>query len=110
MKAGTRPDPKMVSILEQEVDNLAGERRELEAHIERTDVWTQHLGRWTADVHSAEVGRANVVDLVCISTVSAQSRYSALPQLRHYPTFPTRMRKRRFILWILIWSLRNAGT
>ena len=55
MKAGTRPDPKMVSILEQEVDNLAGERRELEAHIERTDVWTQHLGHWTADVHSAEV-------------------------------------------------------
>ncbi|KAF0304671.1 Sorting nexin-25 [Amphibalanus amphitrite] len=56
MKTGTRPDPKMVSILEQEVDNLAGERRELEAHIERTDVWTQHLGHWTADVHSAEVG------------------------------------------------------
>ncbi|XP_037094661.1 sorting nexin-25-like isoform X2 [Pollicipes pollicipes] len=55
MRSGTRPDLKMVSTLEQEVENLAGERRELEAHIERTDVWTQHLGHWTADVHSAEV-------------------------------------------------------
>lgn len=36
------------------MENLEGEKRQLEAHLNRTEVWGEHLGKWRAVVQSAE--------------------------------------------------------
>ncbi|RZB41741.1 PXA and/or Nexin C domain containing protein, partial [Asbolus verrucosus] len=43
------------SKLEKEVEWLQGERRQLEAHLSRTEVWGENLGKWRTVVQSAEV-------------------------------------------------------
>lgn len=49
-----KPESKVLSGLEKEVESLEGEKRELEVHLVRTEVWEQHLGKWRAVVQSAE--------------------------------------------------------
>lgn len=49
-----KPESKILSGLEREVENLEGEKRQLEAHLTRTEVWGEHLGKWRAVVQSAE--------------------------------------------------------
>ena len=48
----------MLSKLQGEVDSLHGERREVSLHIERTESWAEHLGKWRCHVKSVEHGTA----------------------------------------------------
>lgn len=55
LRASLKPESRALGLLSAEVERLAGERRRLEAHLERTDTWAEHLGRWRATVNSAEI-------------------------------------------------------
>ncbi|XP_026313842.1 sorting nexin-25 [Hyposmocoma kahamanoa] len=55
LRASLKPESPALALLGAEVERLAGERRRLEAHLQRTDTWADHLGGWRATVHSAEV-------------------------------------------------------
>jgi len=55
LKSSLKPESKVLSILAKEVEWLQGEKRQLEAHLNHTEMWAEHLGRWRADVQSAEV-------------------------------------------------------
>lgn len=55
LRSSLKPESRVLSILEKEVEWLQGERRQLEAHLTHTEMWAEHLGHWTADVQSAEV-------------------------------------------------------
>lgn len=55
LRSSLKPESKVLSILEREVEWLQGEQRQLEAHLSRTEVWGENLGKWRAVVQSAEV-------------------------------------------------------
>lgn len=55
LRTSLKPESKVLSILEKEVEWLQGEQRQLEAHLSRTEVWGENLGKWRAVVQSAEV-------------------------------------------------------
>ncbi|KAG5318461.1 SNX25 protein, partial [Acromyrmex heyeri] len=55
LKSSLKPESKVLSILAKEVEWLQGEKRQLEAHLNHTEMWAEHLGRWRADVQSAEM-------------------------------------------------------
>lgn len=55
LKSSLKPERRVLNILAKEVEWLQGEKRQLEAHITHTEMWAEHLGRWRADVQSAEV-------------------------------------------------------
>lgn len=55
LRTSLKPESKVLSILEREVEWLQGEQRQLEAHLTRTEVWGENLGKWRAVVQSAEV-------------------------------------------------------
>lgn len=55
LRATLRHDSKVLDILEKEVEWLQGEKRQLEAHINRTEIWGENLGKWRAVVQSVEV-------------------------------------------------------
>lgn len=42
-------------MLRREVTALNEERHRVEAHLARAHAWAQHLGKWRATVHNAEV-------------------------------------------------------
>ena len=46
---------KIYEDLEQEVEKMRSEQRELEMHIERTKLWTENIGHWKATVVNATV-------------------------------------------------------
>ncbi|KAK0159034.1 hypothetical protein PV328_009966 [Microctonus aethiopoides] len=54
LKSSLKPESRVLSILAKEVEWLQGEKRQLEAHLTHTEMWAEHLGRWRADVQSAE--------------------------------------------------------
>ncbi|XP_063224412.1 sorting nexin-25-like [Bacillus rossius redtenbacheri] len=55
LRTALKPDSRVLSVLEKEVERLEGERRQLEAHLSRTEEWGEHLGQWRASVQSAEL-------------------------------------------------------
>lgn len=55
LKASLKPESKLLSILDKEVDWLKMEKRQLEAHLSRTEMWGENLGKWRAVVQSVEV-------------------------------------------------------
>ena len=55
LRTSLKPDSKVLVVLEKEVEQLTGEKRQLEAHLSRTESWSEHLGQWRAVVQSAEV-------------------------------------------------------
>ncbi|CAB3225034.1 unnamed protein product [Arctia plantaginis] len=55
LRASLKPESPALSMLANEVEKLAGEQMRLEAHLARTDTWAEHLGRWRATVHSADI-------------------------------------------------------
>lgn len=55
LKSSLKPESKVLSILAKEVEWLQGEKRQLEAHLNHTEMWAEHLGRWRADVQNAEM-------------------------------------------------------
>lgn len=55
LKCSVKPESKVLLILEREMDWLKNEKRQTEAHLKRTDAWTEHLGKWKATLQSVEV-------------------------------------------------------
>lgn len=55
LRTSLKPESKILSGLQKEVENLEGEKRQLEAHLNRTEAWSEHLGKWRAIVQSAEM-------------------------------------------------------
>ncbi|KAJ9596971.1 hypothetical protein L9F63_012001 [Diploptera punctata] len=55
LRTSLKPDSKVLVVLEKEVEQLQGEKRQLEAHLTRTESWSEHLGQWRAVVQSAEL-------------------------------------------------------
>jgi hypothetical protein len=54
LKRSLKPDSKVLSKLEGEVDNLHSERTSVTQHIERTESWAEHLGKWRCHVQNVE--------------------------------------------------------
>uniref|UniRef100_A0A2M4AE09 Putative sorting nexin-25 n=1 Tax=Anopheles triannulatus TaxID=58253 RepID=A0A2M4AE09_9DIPT len=52
LKHSLKSDSKLLLMLEREIQWLHGERRQLESHLLRTEVWCEYLGRWRAIVES----------------------------------------------------------
>jgi sorting nexin-25 len=48
-------DSREIQIIEREIEELKTERRHLEFHIERTDLWCEMLGKWKATINNAQV-------------------------------------------------------
>ncbi|KAJ8982654.1 hypothetical protein NQ317_019055 [Molorchus minor] len=55
LRSSMKPESKVLGKLEKEVEWLQGEQRQLEAHLTRTEIWADNLGRWRAVVQSAEI-------------------------------------------------------
>nr|CAD7262885.1 unnamed protein product [Timema shepardi] len=55
LRMSLKPESRVLVVLEKEVERLEGEKRQLEAHLTRTEVWGEHLGQWRASVQSAEI-------------------------------------------------------
>lgn len=60
LRSSLKPESRVLKILEKEVEWLEGEKRQLEAHISRTEVWGENLGKWRAVVQSADVNVSNL--------------------------------------------------
>ena len=41
--------------LQEEIDTLKNQRRQLDFHIERTDRWADNIGKWKATICNHEV-------------------------------------------------------
>lgn len=54
LKVSMKPESRVLSILEKEVEWLKGEKRQLEAHLMRTEVWGENLGKWRAAIQNVE--------------------------------------------------------
>uniref|UniRef100_A0A1A9WDB2 PXA domain-containing protein n=1 Tax=Glossina brevipalpis TaxID=37001 RepID=A0A1A9WDB2_9MUSC len=54
LKYSVKPDSKVLKILEKEMEWLRGVKRQTEAHLSRTDAWTEHLGKWKATIQTVE--------------------------------------------------------
>lgn len=54
LKVSMKPESKVLTILEKEVEWLKGEKRQLEAHLMRTEVWGENLGKWRATIQNVE--------------------------------------------------------
>ncbi|XP_017769839.1 PREDICTED: sorting nexin-25 isoform X2 [Nicrophorus vespilloides] len=55
LQSSLKPESRVLKMLEKEVEWLQGEKRQLEAHLTRTEIWGENLGKWRAIVQSAEV-------------------------------------------------------
>ncbi|XP_018331771.1 sorting nexin-25 isoform X2 [Agrilus planipennis] len=55
LKSSLKPESRVLTMLEREVEWLEGEQRQLEAHINRTETWGENLGKWRAIVQSADI-------------------------------------------------------
>uniref|UniRef100_T1GEU8 RGS domain-containing protein n=1 Tax=Megaselia scalaris TaxID=36166 RepID=T1GEU8_MEGSC len=56
LKYSVKPESKVLSILEKEIEWLKSEKRQTEAHISRTNAWTDFLGKWRCTIQSIDVG------------------------------------------------------
>lgn len=55
LKKSVKPDSQVLTILEKEIENLKNEKRQLEAHLLRTETWAENLGKWRVTVESVEI-------------------------------------------------------
>ncbi|XP_077984333.1 sorting nexin-25-like [Glandiceps talaboti] len=55
IKNSQRPDSKILQKLEREIEAMKLERRQLESHIDRTDMWCEYIGEWQVNICNAEV-------------------------------------------------------
>ena len=46
---------KLQEDLESEIESLRSDRRALEFHIDRTETWTENIGKWRANINNADV-------------------------------------------------------
>jgi len=64
LKYSVKPESKVLTILEKEMEWLKSEKRQTEAHLRRTDAWTEHLGKWKATIQSVEVSAPSLSDFI----------------------------------------------
>ncbi|XP_022645239.1 sorting nexin-25-like isoform X2 [Varroa destructor] len=57
LRASFNSDPKMIAALEKETSELKIECSILSKYMERTDRWSDNIGRWVASVEGAQVDR-----------------------------------------------------
>lgn len=50
-----KSDPKVITHLENEIETIRSDHRQLEGHVERTALWSDHLGLWRVLVHKVQV-------------------------------------------------------
>lgn len=55
LRTSMNPESKVLVILEKEIDWLMGEKRQLEAHLMRTEIWAENLGKWRATIQTVEL-------------------------------------------------------
>lgn len=55
LKGSVKSDSQVLTIVEKEIEHLKNEKRQLEAHLLRTETWTDNLGKWRATVESVEI-------------------------------------------------------
>lgn len=55
LKLSVKSDSPVLTVLEKETEHLKNEKRQLEAHLLRTETWTENLGKWRATVESVEI-------------------------------------------------------
>ncbi|XP_022086183.1 sorting nexin-25-like isoform X2 [Acanthaster planci] len=55
LKSAHSADSKMQQMLEKETEQLKLEKSTLETYIERTDLWSDHIGKWRADICAAQI-------------------------------------------------------
>lgn len=56
LKYSVKPESKVLTILEKEIEWLKSEKRQTEAHISRTNAWTDFLGKWRCTIQSIDLG------------------------------------------------------
>ena len=54
LKSSLKPDSKVLTMLQSEVDSLRTEHKEVKNHLERTETWADHLGKWRCRVQAVE--------------------------------------------------------
>ena len=52
---------KLQEEIEIEIEKLKSDRRQLEFHIDRTEVWAENVGRWKAHIYNSEVSTKRVL-------------------------------------------------
>ncbi|XP_030837660.1 sorting nexin-25-like, partial [Strongylocentrotus purpuratus] len=57
LKSAHSADSKMQQMLEKEIEQLKLEKSTLETYIERTDLWSDQIGKWRADICSAQCSK-----------------------------------------------------
>ncbi len=50
LKSSLKPDSRILTMLQQEVDVLGEEKRTVQTHIQRTESWADNLGAWQCQV------------------------------------------------------------
>lgn len=55
LKGSLKTDSQVLSILEKDIENLKTEKRQLESHLMRTEMWASNLGKWRAQVESVDI-------------------------------------------------------
>ena len=70
------PRPEQIAEVEKEIEVLNTERRHLEFHIERTDLWCEMLGSWKAVISTAEFNQEDKSPLfvICVSCEESAER------------------------------------
>lgn len=69
LQASLKPESKVLQLLRKEVTVLTEERHRVEAHLARAHAWAQHLGKWRATVHNAEVFFFFVCHVECLCEI-----------------------------------------
>lgn len=87
LRTSLKPESKLLGILGKEVEWLRMEKRQLEAHLTRTEIWGENLGKWQASVQSVEVTYDVVqIDLVfaewCVTPGTRRKRATAVYDTR----------------------------
>ncbi|XP_022257280.1 sorting nexin-25-like [Limulus polyphemus] len=57
LRSTPKSDPKMMLMLEKEIDDMKAEHHQLECHIDRTETWSENLGMWQATLDKAEISK-----------------------------------------------------
>ncbi|KAB7500724.1 Sorting nexin-25, partial [Armadillidium nasatum] len=75
-----KADPKVILHLEGEIATIRRDHRQLECHVERTALWSEHLGHWRVYVHNVQVTQEKEVPSLTlfVHLISDESKvYSA---------------------------------
>ncbi|CAH1778459.1 unnamed protein product [Owenia fusiformis] len=91
LKASQKSDPKILKLeeeIENEIEGLEANKRQLEFHIDRTEDWSENVGDWKASVFNTEVlseqDKLRPYFVIIINTSEIElSKHSALDMPSH---------------------------